>query len=167
MDLEAKKISAIKEELRKDLEALERVERLMAKNGVPSLPDERQAVMPLSLVLPDRTEDEDGNDNAVASLKDTIEATVNAEPALRWTTQKVLVRLQQNGFPLRAKKPIYSVGQAMQKLAEAGAIKLVRKGSGNQPNIYKGKPKEQPASAQDDPLGDPGGQNGMESRVVQ
>jgi hypothetical protein len=31
------------------------------------------------------------------------------------------------------------VGQALQKLAEKGTIRLVRKGVGSAPNIYRGK----------------------------
>ncbi len=51
--------------------------------------------------------------------------------------------LTDMGFNLKAQKPVFSVGQAMRKLADQGRIKLIRKGSGSEPNIYKGKEKEE------------------------
>jgi hypothetical protein len=168
MDLEAKKIQALKEELRRDLEAIERVERLMAsKNGSPK--DERQVIMPLTLSISDTigVQDDEENDGQAVSLKGTIESTINSDLSVKWTNQKMLAHLEKTGFPLRAKKPIYSIGQAMQKLSDSGAIKLVRKGMGNQPNIYRGKPKEQPVNTEVPSENEQGGQIGMESRVVQ
>lgn len=137
MDTEAKKLIALKDELRKDMEALERVERLMAsKNGSLSRPDSRQITLPvMDLIL----EEEDAEAPA-NSLRGTIEQIVNADTTTRWTTQKVLVRLQELRYPLRAQKPIYSVGQCLNILVKRGSIRLARKGAGNAPNIYKGKP---------------------------
>ena len=147
MDLDAKKIIALKDELRKDLEALERVERLMAaKNGSLAIADERKVVVPISLSVDDSINLEDEDDNPASSLKGTIENIVNADISVRWTNQKMLAHMQQTGFKFRAKKPIYSVGQAMTQLADTGKIRIVRRGVGNQPNIYKGKPAEQPST---------------------
>jgi hypothetical protein len=149
MDIEARKIIALKEELRRDLEAIERVERLMAfKNGSLTPPDDRQAILPINVSVGDKLGLEDEDDGRANSLKGVIETTVNADVNVRWTTQKMLAHLQQTGFNLRAKKPIYSVGQAMSKLAESGKIRIVRHGAGNQPNIYKGKQTEAPAKEQ-------------------
>jgi hypothetical protein len=171
MDAETnRKMLALKEELRRDLEAIERVERLMAsKNGALGS-DNRQRVLPIDLSVPAalglHDEDEE-NQEDVPSLKGTIEATVNADLTVRWTNQKMLTHLKKVGFPLRAKKPIYSIGQAMQKLSDAGTIKLVRKGTGNQPNVYKGKAREQTPSTEAPSAIDQGGNSEMESRVVQ
>jgi hypothetical protein len=149
MDSEAKRIIALKEELRRDLEAIERVERLMAfKNGALKAPDERQGVLGIGVVEFGSDEGEDEDQTTATSLKGTIEATINADCGVRWTNQKMLSHLNQVGFKLRAKKPIYSIGQAMQKLSDSGKIRLVRKGAGNQPNIYKGKQKDQQAGSE-------------------
>lgn len=51
----------------------------------------------------------------------------------------MLAHLLATQFPLRAKKPIYSVGQAMSKLEQRGKIRIVKRGAGNSPNVYKGK----------------------------
>jgi hypothetical protein len=147
MDVEARKLIALKEELRKDMEALERVERLMAaKNGSLSRPDERQLKLPINTkpkhdVLDDEEDDaENANSN---SLRATVEQLLNAEPTVRWTTQKVLARLEDIKYPLRAKQPIYSVGQTLNVLVKKGKIRLARKGGGSAPNIYKGKATDQ------------------------
>jgi hypothetical protein len=143
MDAEAKRLAALKEELRKDMEALERVERLMAaKNGSLSRPDDRQLPLPIS-PKPNHeamdTEDDDADDAPRDSLRATIADLLNSDPSIRWTTQKVLARLEEMKFPLRAKEPIYSVGQTLAVLVKKEKIRLARKGSGSAPHIYKGK----------------------------
>jgi hypothetical protein len=168
MDNETKRMIALKEELRRDLEAIERVERLMAlKNGSISNKDERQTVLPINISLEDSLamQDEDEDQDQGTSLKGAIAATINADPAMRWTNRKMLTHLQQIGFKLRAQKPIYSIGQAMQKLCDAGDIRIVRKGAGNLPNVYKAK-KEQPVTM-DAPSETEQGAGQAESRVVQ
>ena len=139
--MDAKEIAAMKDELRKDMEALERVERMMAtKNsklgGGSPAPDDRQ----MALGVPE--DDEYDTEAPADSLRGTIERIVNADPAARWTTSKVLTKLQEMQYDLRAKKPIYSVGQSLNVLAKKGRIRLARKGSGSAPNIYKAKPQE-------------------------
>jgi hypothetical protein len=126
------------EEHRKDLEALARLKRFLPTNGsgAKSIDDNQ-------MDLPGAVAEADLDEGPVVSLRGTIEQIVNSDPTVRWTTQKVLKRLQQTGFPLKAKKPIYSVGQALQKLSEGGRIRVVRRGVGSAPNIYKGKPSDQ------------------------
>lgn len=51
----------------------------------------------------------------------------------------MLAHLMKIKFPLRAKKPIYSIGQTLNVLVKAGAIKLARKGGGSTPNLYRAK----------------------------
>jgi hypothetical protein len=125
------------EEHKKDLEALARLKRFLPSNGsTPKPPDERQMRLPVNLEV--RVED-DMEDAPVVTLRGKIEQTVNSDPNLKWTTQKVLAHLRQVGFPLNAKKPIYSVGQSLKILADQGRIRLVRKGLGSAPNIYRAK----------------------------
>ena len=129
------------EEHRKDLEALARLKRFLPSNVATASPiDERQTKLPVYLEV--RVED-DMDETPVMTLRGKIEQTVNSDPNLKWTTQKVLAYLRQVGFPLNAKKPIYSVGQTLKILADQGRIRLVRKGVGSAPNIYRGKIAEQ------------------------
>lgn len=133
MDADAKKLASLEEELRRDLDAIARVKELMARKRPP---DSRQYALPIP--ISDKAKDSiDDLDAPAQSLRGTIENMINADPEARWTTQKVLAHLQQTGFPLKAQKPIYSVGQALQKLVDKGSIRIVRKGIGSQPNIYK------------------------------
>jgi len=145
MNMDAKELAALEEDLRRDLEAIGRVRQLMAAKSSAKAADDRQRTSLPSLfpLRPDPVETDLDEDSAPGSIRGTVETTINADPNVRWTTQKMLVHLQQTGFPLRAKKPIYSIGQAMQKLADAKKIRLVRKGAGNQPNIYKGLEQNQ------------------------
>ena len=54
------------------------------------------------------------------------------------TNPKMFKYLKDIGFRLNAKKPIYSIGQATQRLINSEQIKLLRKGAGNKPNIFRG-----------------------------
>lgn len=158
MDADPQRLAALKEELRKDLEALERVEKLLAsKNGSLSRPDERQYPLPIRSNgrTTEETTEDDLDGAPVTSLRGTIDQIINADPNIKWTTQKVLNHLQSIQYPLRAQKPIYSVGQALQILAGNDRIRLVRRGTGSAPNIYKGKlPAGPPANAEDHSGGD-------------
>ncbi|MGH7972520.1 MAG: hypothetical protein ACREIC_27720, partial [Limisphaerales bacterium] len=124
MDIEARKLAALKDDLRRDLEAIERVERMMAfKNGSLSpRPNERQVV--LNIYDPEAAKDDDETAVEAGSLRSKIEQIVNDAPDTRWTTQKVLAHLQSINYPLRAKAPIYSVGQTLNVLARKGKIRI-------------------------------------------
>jgi hypothetical protein len=129
----------IKEDFRKDLEAIERVERMMiAQNASQgSKQDDRQ------LQLGGQEFEASDEDDVAAETRPTligaIEKVINAAPSIRWTTQKVMAQLTANGYKFEAAKPIYSVGQSLQKLVKQQKIRCTHKGSGSTPNIYKGR----------------------------
>jgi hypothetical protein len=134
---EAQKLTALEQDLRRDLEAIERVKKMMAfKNGSLSAPDERQ--IPLMTLEQDIPETANLADIPSTSLRGTIQSIMCADPSVRWTVQKMVAHLASTGFDLKAQKPVFSVGQAMKKLAESNRIKLVRRGSGSEPHIYRG-----------------------------
>jgi hypothetical protein len=124
LDLNATQILMLEDKLKKDLEAISRVKGLLGLNG--TAPHAR-----LNEVEADETE------APVTSLRSTIERIVNGDPYAKWTTAKVLAKLQADKYPLKAQKPIYSVGQSLQKLAESERIRLTRRGVGSSPNIYR------------------------------
>jgi hypothetical protein len=136
-------LRSMEEDLQKDLEALARVRRILeSKNG--SLRLNAEAKPPPGQVIfvgnAIRVADvDDPDETPVTSLRGKIEQIINSDPAVKWTTQKVLAHLQRIGFPLKAKKPIYSVGQSLNVLTDQGRIRLVRKGVGSTPNLYRGK----------------------------
>jgi hypothetical protein len=89
------------------------------------------------------------HDLPATSIRGKIEQVMNADSQIRWTTQKMLAHLQTTGFPLKAQKPIYTIGQSLQKLADKNRIVLLKRGAGGSPNIYRGKTiAEQNASLQ-------------------
>jgi hypothetical protein len=141
--MDADRIAALKDELRRDLDAVERVERMLAfKNGSLMKPNgngKQSTVAPLNLDETVAPDDEYDTDAPVDSLRGTVERIVNSDPNERWTTAKVLQRLIETKFDLRAAKPIYSVGQSLNVLVKKGRIRLVRKGAGSAPNVYKAK----------------------------
>lgn len=146
MDFEAERLSALEQELKRDLEAITRVRQLMAfKNG--SLAGHKTEPIQAPISAADRLDFDDGVDVGLdapsTSLRGTIESTINANPSVRWTVQKMLKHLADGGFELKAQKPVFSVGQAMKKLADQKRISLIRKGSGSAPHIYRGKDKEE------------------------
>jgi len=142
MAMDSKQLMALEEELKKDLDAIARVRRMMVvKEGASAAPDQRQIVLPIKSTppRPDADDADESEMESATSLVGAIEQLLNYAPDVRWTTQKVLAHLRQSGFPLKAQRPIYSVGQALNKLARREKIRMVRKGSGSEPNIYKGK----------------------------
>lgn len=120
------------EEHRKDMEALARLKRFIPPNGATSGASRSSitvsAPSPVVPLVP-----EEGT-----PLKHAIRDIANHEPSVRWTNVKMLKYLESIKFELNAQKPIYSIGQATQKLIDRGDLKLVKKGSGNTPNIFRG-----------------------------
>lgn len=96
----------------------------------------RDSLNSLLGVVPVQYPDGTGVENPV-SLIGAIESHVNADPEKRWTVSKMMATLTAEGFDLKAKKPIYSVGQTLQKMAAKGRLRLVVRGTGSAPNVYK------------------------------
>ncbi len=142
---ETDRLNSLEQELRRDLEAIERVKRMMAfKNNNP--PAQRAEESKPSKIV--GLFELDGADETMqpeegVSLRGTIEAIMNADPSLRWTVQKMVQRLKDSGFELKAQKPVFSVGQAMKKLADKGRVRLAVKGVGSAPHVYQGFAKRE------------------------
>jgi len=126
MEFDARKLLSIEEKLRKDLDAVQRVKRMMALEAAEGGGHDADA-------------DDADLEAPVTSLRGTIQQLLNANPEKRWTAQQVLSALKDSGYPLRAKQPIYSVGQTLNILAKKQKIRIVRRGTGSAPHIYKGR----------------------------
>jgi hypothetical protein len=137
-------LAEMEAELKSDLDALSRVRRMMesrknrdkANNGLAK-PIGPLVAIPVSTDAPEDDDYQDEENGPNVSLRGKIAQVVNEQPDVKWTTQKVLLHLQKTGFPLKAQKPRFSVGQALNKLTEQGKIRLTRKGTGSEPNIYR------------------------------
>lgn len=134
----------MQEEHKKDLEALARLKRF--------IPGANKRIRPLEVqheeVMAEVMSGNDGEEGSAISLRGKIKEILNSDPPVRWTNTRILTYLKKMGFPLNAKKPIYSVSQATQRLAIRGEIIIVRHGVGNQPNIYRGKGKSESGTSQ-------------------
>ena len=143
--MDDKEITALERQMlkehQKDLEALARLKRFLPSNGSTSAPAITNAMPaqpsePIAPLVP-----EEGT-----PLKHAIRDIMNNDPTVKWSNGKMLKYLSSNGFELKAKKPIYSIGQATQKLVESGKIKLVKQGFGSSPNSYRGITKLEQAA---------------------
>lgn len=145
MDFDTQKLATLEEDLKRDLDAIQRVRKLISfKNGALSSEpkdDPRQRIIPLEVRADDTFQMSDDSESVprAPSLRGTIESIINSDPSVRWTTQKMLAYLQKTGYDLKAQKPVYSIGQALQKLVDADRIRIIQRGAGSSPNIYKGK----------------------------
>ena len=152
--MNSEQLQILEQRLRLDLEALSRVKRLMAEEDAESKKaDVRQ--MPLALPvrsIPLQNATDDDLEDKGPTLRGAIEKVFSENPGVRLKNLKVLNHLQASGFQMKAKKPIFSVGQAVGKLVEKGVIKLIKKGEGNKPHIYQFAQQEpKQASKMDDP----------------
>ena len=118
----------MREEHRRDLEALERLKRFLpgASNNHRQLSLSHEALGV-----------ENGDEEYSGSIKGKIEEVMSADPNKKWTVPKMLDHLRHLHFPLHAKKPQVSIGTAFGRLySKEKKITLLRKGSGRIPNVY-------------------------------
>ena len=72
------------------------------------------------------------------SIIGKVDAVMNADPTKKWTVASMIAYLQHSGFSLAAKKPEATMGLVFTKLRNRGKIRIVRRGSGRNPNVYRG-----------------------------
>jgi hypothetical protein len=135
---------AMREEHRKDLEALERLKRLIHKNGDATCqaPDHKPQQIDAEYV--------DNNDDPLdlqeglfpATIIGRVESIMVANTARRWTVPSMLTELMRQKFPLAAQKPASTLGLVFGKLHKRGRIRLVRRGSGRTPNVFRAVPPQ-------------------------
>jgi hypothetical protein len=123
--------TAMLEEHRRDLEALERLKRF-----VPDAAPKGSGSHKTHSVV-----EEEGDSGADASLRDKVAEVLSAEPVKCWTAQKVLDRLIELNFPLGSKKPKNGVSVALGVWVKRGKAHIYRKGSGRRPHVYRWGPK--------------------------
>jgi hypothetical protein len=127
--------SAMREEHRKDLEALQRLKRFLPANS--AAPTQQP---PVDAKHADTNDD--SHDPTVDSLAQTIigkvESIMLADTNKRWTVASMLEELRRLNFPLVSKTPTSTLGLVFAKLHKRGIIRLVRRGSGRTPNVFRG-----------------------------
>lgn len=121
---------AMQEEHRKDREALERLKRFLHADGNSC----GELHEPKTVLEQIQEEVDELNTNTMIG---TVEAIIANDPKKRWTVASMLQRLRDDKFPLAADKPQASLGLVFSKLHKRGKIRLVRRGSGRTPHVYR------------------------------
>jgi hypothetical protein len=148
--LQADQIAAIEramaEEHRKDLEALERLKRFLPKNGhEPSLRERiahANKQQPQQTLMLPASENEGAGTTTIIGL---VEAILREDADKGWTVPFMLKELtERRNIEMQSKKPEATLGLIFQKLVQRGHAKLVRRGAGRIPHVYRGILQEVP-----------------------
>jgi hypothetical protein len=136
------------EEDKKDLEALERVARLLPDGSAPSLVKGAQVAIKAQSASKNQSagEEERSSDSDAPSLISAVLETVLSRPNASLSPRLVLEILESQNFPFTRDdgKRILSVAQALRKLTERDQpkVRLLRRGSGRRPNLYRAQVQE-------------------------
>jgi hypothetical protein len=126
---------SMRDEHRRDLEALERLKRFLPANG--NAPAQSKTIdAPIV----------DTNDDALdlpegpfpQTIIGKVESIMLADTAKRWTVPAMLQELRRTNFRLEAKTPASTLGLVFAKLRKRGRIRIVKRGSGRTPNVFRG-----------------------------
>jgi hypothetical protein len=131
------------EEDQKDLDALERVARLLASSPAPPPANGAQAAKEHISASKDHSVGEEGaaSDSDAPQIITTVLEAVLSRPNVSLSPRMILEMLESQNFQFSRDegKRIFSVAQALRKLTERDQpqVRLVRRGSGRRPNMYR------------------------------
>lgn len=142
--LDANQIAAMEkamdEEHRRDREALQRLKRFLPTGSSGSNGHDAPIVIDRSGETEARPwEDIDFVEADPETIIGRVETIMMSDPEKRWTVPSMVAHLKTIGFPLEAKKPQATMGLVFAKLRKRHKIRLVRRGSGRNPNTYRGE----------------------------
>lgn len=129
---------AMEDEHRRDREALERLKRFL-KNGSNGGAKEARTAFAMASASAD---DDEGSSQTIIGK---VEEVIFADPEKRWTVPGMVSHLANSGFKFAAKKPDATMGLVFHKLQRRGKVRIVRRGAGRTPNVYRAniqQPKE-------------------------
>ena len=135
------------EEYRKDIEALDRVSRLLPTDHAPLKSNGAHPVVPAPEATPkqeiDETdmEEDDPTDEEGRYLIRAVKAVVDARPDVTFFPRRVYQTLLEQGFRFATdeRRSLVTIGTSMKKLArrDPPQIRLIRHGKGRKPNLYR------------------------------
>lgn len=129
----------MEEEYRRDREALERLKRFMS-NG--DKPQQRSTSSEPRTETPSESEE-----RSEGSIRRKVAEVFAAEPENMWSIPGMVEHLTKTGFPLKAAKPEASMYGVFRVLKERGIIRIVRRGSGSQPHLFRSTAADKDRSA--------------------
>lgn len=132
--MDAKQIAAMErameEEHRKDREALERLRRFLPSSNNGDSSHEHSARLTPTVINESREEKPNSIVAHVASI-------MQADCSRTWEPSSLQAQLKSDGVELRAKKPNRELNRVLRVLRGRGVIRLVRRGSGINANLYR------------------------------
>jgi hypothetical protein len=144
---------AMEEEHRRDREALQRLKRFLAPANGNGHAAPLVVYREIELEQPDHLSDfVAAEEDAPQSIIDKVEEIMQADPTKKWTVPSMVAYLKYIHFPLLAKKPAATMGLVFAKLAyKRKTIRIVKKGSGRNPNWFRANPTQLEAVPGDAP----------------
>ncbi len=121
---------AMAEDHRRDKEALERLKRFI--HG-----DNGQNTNRIVSFAPSTFVDDDADGGSESTIRNKVAEVFGADSTRRWTIPQMVEHLQSVDFPLKAKKPEATMYGVFNALRGRGIIRLVRRGTGRNPNTYR------------------------------
>jgi hypothetical protein len=122
----------------RDLEAIERVERLIAA-GAEITAESAQHLLATATAAPVIMNGEIVPDDSESqpTLIDAVERAFKTFPSVSLNVSSLETHLRKTGFVLAAKQPKSSINTAVSRLAERGIIRIVRRGTGRKASTYR------------------------------
>src|SRR5258708_9232713 len=81
--------------------------------------------------------DDDADGGSESTIRNKVAEVFGADSTRRWTIPQMVEHLQSVDFPLKAKKPEATMYGVFNALRGRGIIRLVRRGTGRNPNTYR------------------------------
>jgi hypothetical protein len=124
----------------RDVEAIERVERLLTLDPGALVPTISKELMLLASVAPcanGQSQTAVPESDEQTSLIDSVEAIFRHFPDRSWNVSMLEAQLRQGGFAFAAKNPKASINTSLARLTDRGTVRVTRRGAGRKPSIYK------------------------------
>jgi hypothetical protein len=123
----------------RDLEAIERVERLIAVGAGITAESAQHLLATATAAAPVVMNGEIAPDDpdSQPTLIDAVERMFRTFPNVSLNVGMLEAQLRKAGFVLAAKQPKSSINTAVSRLAERGVIRIVRRGAGRKPSTYR------------------------------
>ena len=71
------------------------------------------------------------------TMLDRVSQIVRGHPEVPWDAPKMVNVFRSSGIPLRAERPLSTFNRIFRKLQKRGIVRLVRRGKGTGPNVYR------------------------------
>lgn len=71
------------------------------------------------------------------TMVERVSQIVRGHPEVSWDAPKMVNVFKSSGIPLKAERPLSTFNRIFRKLQKRGVVRLVRRGKGTGPNVYR------------------------------